>query len=930
MEGLGDPSEELPAGSSDVEQPPLLDSPGKGAGAGRGDAGPGVEPEPVPTTPPQEGEETVPPAQDGGDPDAPDPLPDPQDGDEDAQEDEEAPAQEEPSDLADCADQDAEEEQANEAEPDAENQPAPDAEEADEPAIQLAWGETEEWLLTPGRRARIALPLAIQWQGKAFFTHLSAADGEPLAYTPEALPEAYDQALTAYIAEAQVTLAEELPANWRMLNLSGGIVQEGENHGYVVMQLSLPKDARPGIYRLPLRLLYTPVGEEEVLEAELTLALEVQPLQLAAAPEPEPEEEMLPMASVPWGQDAIIVTTHEELRAAVTGGQYATIYLGYTEENQGEIAYQNATGIPITRSLVIDGTDPRDGTRMRLVDYPSSGNHDGLYASADDLTVTIQNMDITGHNYYGVMYGTGRTYISLNFINVDYQGRQIAHNQGSHSTVSFTDCRIVIQYMHPTGEAHEVLEATSAVFYGENDVSRPAVSVYSMFYIYGTGDKSLTVAPGAVVRLFTNSYMMYTDSNTASKLHVYGDLSLVSTSAHGSATYDTQNIGEVTVFSGGSLTIDHQHTIKPTLRVRNLTVQQGARLELRRAGSTLPLIGVANGGSAVFDDPALVVLENPSGPLIRSVDGSPPMTLRTRVINRYQNGSLTQLWNNADLSAFSTGWTLATGGGSLTSVSGLGDGGRGAAIGASVLSSATAPALMADGMLRFGQTVLSIDEVEAGARIVTGKAKSGAAIQVREYPYDPQSGLGSLLQSSSTTASGGGYTLAEAPLESPIAPSGTRIYALSYDGVLQAHTYRDPVVTQPVFLSVPEQLPFLTTPLSVRDQLIPRAQSDWKLVVYDPRQSGEGFHLTAKMTAPLSTAQGDTLTDGLVLVQGQTVTPLGEAALPIARGDTSDGISTYEIGWEADQGLIARLAAFEGVPDAAYSARVDFTLSLGP
>lgn len=101
-------------------------------------------------------------------------------------------------------------------------------------------------------------------------------------------------------------------------------------------------------------------------------------------------------------------------------------------------------------------------------------------------------------------------------------------------------------------------------------------------------------------------------------------------------------------------------------------------------------------------------------------------------------------------------------------------------------------------------------------------------------------------------------------------------------------------------------------------------------MVYDPRQSGEGFQLYAQVTVPFTTPDGSVLEDGLVLAEGQAITALEGTPLLIARGDTGDGLDTYAISWVADQGLLARLPAFEGIPEVPYEATITFTLTQGP
>lgn len=803
---------------------------------------------------------------------------------------------------------------------------------------KLTLGEYTMPSVRPGEAFDISLSIVLEWDGQRYESNLDSNWPQVQPYITDNGYEAYHQAIALHLDYARVSRGgtDGLPLDMDGATLRGSIVADGINYGYALLSgMSVAEGADAGRYEIPVTVVWREKAtgaQEQILETTLafevlgTLALEDQPGISIIESVDRMEEDIQPMG-IPHGDDGIIVYTYTELRNAIQGGQYGTIYLGYDEVNRGTISYTDAYGIAISRSLVIDGADPLTGRRMTLVDWNSEGVTAGLYASANNIIVTVQHMNFTGRNFYGIMNGRTMTNVELNFVDVQYTGRQMAHNYGSNSVVSLTNCTATITDVG-SGGAQELAEATGIVFYGTNTIERTGPQTHSVIWLHGAGSHRVTIAEGAQVTISTSNYLIFDDTAARASLEVYGTLRVSTAGGYGSMTYADQVLSSVNVHSGGVLEIDHQNTARPTLYVTSLSV--AGTLSMRRAGSGLPLIALTSGGSLRFDSPRLVTLENAGGALLRTVSGTAAMTWQMPVLNRYSGASILTAWNNANLSAFAVSLTATTGGATITGVSGLSDGGIGAAIHGITLQNG-AIQLMSDTRLVLGTAKLALDQTDAGQTVVTGVADADAAIETMEYAYSQADGIGAFIQDTAVQAGGdGSFSTGSSPFAQPIRHQGTRVYARSDNGTLICYTYTTPIQRGPVFLDVPETLPFETAALSGKDQLIQRAQDDWNLQIYDGRTSGEGFALYARILFPLSTASGDTLPGSLVYVRNGAVFDLEHGDVLIARGDPSDGMDTYRIHWPAEEGLLVRLPAFQGVPGVEYETTIQWMLTEGP
>lgn len=654
--------------------------------------------------------------------------------------------------------------------------------------------------------------------------------------------------------------------------------------------------------------------------------------------------DMMPL-SVPYA-DGIIVFTFLELRSAIQGGQYSKIYLGYSDgtdgqtANHGNISFTAVSGILIPASLstlVIDGTDPRNGKRVTLTDRSSAAAADTIYVGGANKMVTLQNVDVVGHNFYGILCNMGYANVTFQFLNVQYAGRQLTHNRGSNTQVVLTNCDIMIQDM-PIGAAEEVAETSAVTVSGTTTIQRVssvnAGATFSLFWLC-TGNAAnpytLTISPGAVVDMRTTNYLVYTDNSAKTNLEVYGTLRFTSTGSNGSLVFNSMYLDKVNIYSGGALSVSHQHASYPSMIVNHLTVQ--GSLDIARNAATPACISVWSGGSVQFQSPRRVSLTNDNGPLIQSAAGTASLSITTQALNLWtapSGGANRRLWNNLELEAFTVTGQLRSGAVAQVSVSGL-QNNQGVALQASTLNNANFNLGSGSGAasrLIAGQYDLRIDPVYAGESKVTGTASGGAIQTVQEYAYAGNA-LGGLIQSVSGVAeSGGRYQTGENQLR-PLGAVDSRVYVLSVRDQLEAHTYSD-LQNGLYFYSMPDTMVFESATLSGADQLLDREDPDWTIQVYDGRNSGSPWQVTATIAQPLRTQDGSTLANGLVFLHPNgAMTPLSASATLVGSKSAADPVIA-DVRWARDRGMHVYIPAFTGRANVPYSTQITWTLQTGP
>ena len=145
------------------------------------------------------------------------------------------------------------------------------------------------------------------------------------------------------------------------------------------------------------------------------------------------------------------------------------------------------------------------------------------------------------------------------------------------------------------------------------------------------------------------------------------------------------------------------------------------------------------------------------------------------------------------------------------------------------------------------------------------------------------------------------------------------------------HTSEDMIITvqgNRLSFNVPDQLKFKQVATEDTLMTIPREDPNWQIKVINTK--GSSWKLTAKETAPLSTANGNTIENGLVFKENGKTASLTEEVL-IYQQDKNGSNETF-INWNKDSGLLLQLNPIEQNVEyyKPYTTTIKWTLTDAP
>ena len=769
----------------------------------------------------------------------------------------------------------------------------------------------------------MAIPIAYTRNDGVSYESNEGTDGQTIAYGEG---NSFDQAIAEELSEVTLQIAAvqeaDFPLDQTTLSGSKAVLANGVNEGYAVFDSATARgDAAPGTYSVNVELAWRNANGQS-------------------------ESKIVPFSIELTGAigyaDGVIVFTYQELKNALNGtmtdslGQpYDTIYLGYCDVvtepgetvNNGVIQL-GTTGATVPRSVTIVGTDPRNGRRVKLVDVTSSAITDTIRASTAGITLTLQDADVQGNNYYGILHSSVDG-VTLNFNNVNYTGRQMAYNRGAGGLVNIRDCNIRIQYS--SAASQEVAEACEVRLSGNVQIDKvdSESTAFSLFWLTGSPNK-LTVEPGATVTANTVNYFTYNSANSSTIIDIQGTLSVTSGSGNtGCFTYADQWLNSLTVGSGGSLTLTHNGTAYESLRTNNLTVD-GTFIIDRASASTRYCIAAVGVGTWNFNNPSYARMNNPGGRLMSGVAGT-TANINTQAATLWKSGAANQyIWNNNDMRPYTVTLSGATPSVSIVDL----DNGRGAALPAyAPMLNATNFSVRNATQLVFGRYELTINEesVYRGSTQITGSFSRGVAPVIHEYALDaPNGNITTRVQLQFSSGSGSYAATMNPGLEST---SLTRVYALAEDGFLEVQVYRDPKSIVEL-VSVPTEIDFGMVQVPSTSIIVPRGSGsdNMEVVVLDTRDTGS-WTLELQATTPLTqSGSNDVLNDALVFVTGggATINSL-LSPLVIHQQTTSTTMPVQTaLSWVDAEGILLQLQPLEGLPGDPYTGAMTWTLTVAP
>lgn len=307
-------------------------------------------------------------------------------------------------------------------------------------------------------------------------------------------------------------------------------------------------------------------------------------------------------------QNTVVVFSSQELKSALeTDNGYTYIFFG------SNITLSSGIGISAAKSEVtIDGT--YNETMYEFTDQKKLGASDGIYlTSPKTLKVNVKNMNITGYNYYGVVYvpeATAYKDTTIEYSKINYTGPQISYNPVG--LTRFLDSYITIKENYASG--NEVAECNrieiggittiihnstgNSAFWFRN--ATPSFTILRDSKVYFTST-SRELFYGVTNLIFTISKNSYFSVNTYNGL-AYGTNGTGTTIIDESATFIINKTnysgGYATWYSYGTITVNKSASLTIINNYPNIT------------SSNYNIYFMGSGSGMILNYPEKIVLYN--------------------------------------------------------------------------------------------------------------------------------------------------------------------------------------------------------------------------------------------------------------------------------------------------------------------------------
>ena len=205
------------------------------------------------------------------------------------------------------------------------------------------------------------------------------------------------------------------------------------------------------------------------------------------------------------GSSTVAVETSAELKSILEGDNSITlVYLA----NDITLATKSA--------VTIDGFYPPDGTGTihTYTDMNSAGYADTIgVRSASSIHITVQNLNVVGKNYYGLIYvteGTNYQNVVVTYKNITYNGPQITYHPSGLSiyqdlTINIIDSTACV--------ADEVAEAGQIQIGGKTTIIHNSVGNSAFWFRGYMATPYFEILKDADVSITTTRDIVYTSNS---------------------------------------------------------------------------------------------------------------------------------------------------------------------------------------------------------------------------------------------------------------------------------------------------------------------------------------------------------------------------------------------------------------------------------
>lgn len=616
--------------------------------------------------------------------------------------------------------------------------------------------------------------------------------------------------------------------------------------------------------------------------------------------------------------NTVVIMSASELKTVLEGNNsYSYIYFGAN--------IKLTSGITIAASktsVVIDGT--YQTKQYTYEDMNSSGSGDTISVRyANIQQVTVKNMNVIGHNYYGLIYvveDNSLQNVVIIYENISYQGPQITFHPTGLSR--YLDCNIEI-IPSTSSAANEVAEC-NRIEIGGNTTIYHTSTIDTMFWFrggrtpyfiflegsqvsltsvarelfYGVNNLSFQLLNGATVSITTKNGMGYgTYSTNQVLIDKQASLTITQTAKNGSNSTWYCN-GSFIMNETSSLIIKNQY---PNISNTNYTIY------FKTANASLQL-----------NNPKKVILYNAKASVFYT-DTTIPWGFTYGRINLWKKsadiqiaGSLKNLPDNS--------WYLTN---KLSTVNGTFSNSKTTITSSSYtvselenLPSMNQFQLQGTQSISIGVSILDVNAIATTSLQVSGYTVPNADVQITERSNSKQ-----------VTADATGYFSSTLSEMLSVGATITFLSNLKNSFIYQTKTVQVVYPGELTLTEAPTTISFQTKPYSTNPILCAR-QNPFLIKVTDTRINSTNWKLYAVLDHELISTNGYQLTDSLVFISSsKQIVPLSKTELLIYQGTSNGGDAKItEITYPEDEGVILSLMNEPLEVGETYTANITWNL----
>lgn len=614
----------------------------------------------------------------------------------------------------------------------------------------------------------------------------------------------------------------------------------------------------------------------------------------------------------------VVVYTAQELKTALEGNNgYTYIYFGAN--------IKLVTGITVSRykeNVIIDGT--YQNIRYQYEDMSSLGSGDTISVrSASNQLVTLKNIDVLGHNYYGIIYvpeSTNLKDVIIEYVNLTYQGPQITYHPVGLSR--YIDCDITILTSY--GTANEVAECNRIEIGGHTTIDHTSTGD-SMFWFRGNTTSYFKVLTEAVVTITSqyrelfygiNNLEFSVLKNASFQLDSHNGMGyngystgnvLLDTGCRVSITQTARNGGYATWYCTGSFIMNESSSLTILSNYSGIS-STNYNLYFRSTASSL-----------IFHNPAYLLLYNSSADVIYTDStisfsfSFSRINMWTRAENLDIAGTIQDLPNYYWYKQYGLSTISGTISSSATTISNN----NYTSEELSLLFALSNFKFQGKKVLSIGTTELMINAISDTDLEITGQAVPFSDVQLS---YDD-----TILKVQADSLGDFSFRL------SSFLPVGTTLSFIS--NVARSFLYKNKSVQivyegELVLEQSSQTIMFSTTPFQTDPILCARSEPI-SITISDSRLHSTKWKLYASILAPLSSENGNILTDSLVYVSSiSEIFPLNQELTLVYEGEENRGVvKITNVTFPEDQGILLRVMNEPMKNGVIYSTTIIWTLT---